>query len=91
MPAKTLRRTSPPRLNVSLNSFFCLGHFFGGNHLPCPQNGGLAPVMMQQTLSTANNDLADLTTQNPQGIVIPRDGKVCQPNPWPFPVAGQGQ
>ncbi|MEV6611071.1 DUF3152 domain-containing protein [Kutzneria sp. NPDC051319] len=68
-----------------------VGHFFGGNHLPCADNGGLAPVMMQQTLSTANNDLADLTTQNPQGIVVPRDGKVCQPNPWPFPVAGQGQ
>ena len=68
-----------------------VGHFFGNNHLPCPQNGGLAPVMMQQTFSTSNNDLADLTVQNPQGIVIPHDGKVCQPNPWPFPVAGQGQ
>jgi hypothetical protein len=68
-----------------------VGHFFGGNHLPCPANGGLAPVMMQQTLSTSNDDLADLTTQNPQGIVVPHDGKVCQPNPWPFPVAGQGQ
>lgn len=68
-----------------------VGHFFGGQHLPCAENGGLAPVMMQQTLSTANNDLADLTTQNPQGIVVPRDGKVCQANPWPFPLAGQGQ
>jgi Protein of unknown function (DUF3152) len=68
-----------------------VGHFFGGNHQPCTQNGGLAPVMMQQTLSTANNDLADLTTQIPQGIVIPRDGKVCQANPWPFPLANQGR
>ena len=69
-----------------------VGHFFGGNHLPCAENGGLAPVMMQQTLSTSNDDLAALTTQTPQGgIVIPHDGKVCQPNPWPFPVAGQGQ
>jgi len=68
-----------------------VGHFFGGNHQPCADNGGLAPVMMQQTLSTADNDLAELTTQTPQGIVIPHDDKVCQPNPWPFPVAGQGQ
>lgn len=67
-----------------------VGHFFG-DHQPCADNGGLAPVMMQQTLSTADNDLAELTTQNPQGAVIPHDDKVCQPNPWPFPVAGQGR
>ncbi|AHH95414.1 DUF3152 domain-containing protein [Kutzneria viridogrisea] len=68
-----------------------VGHFFGNGHVACGQNGALAPVMMQQTLSTSDNDLAELTTQNPQGLVIPHDGKVCQPNPWPFPLADQGR
>ena len=41
-----------------------------------------APVMMQQSWSTANDDL---TVLNPQ--LIPADGKVCLPNPYPFPDA----
>jgi len=37
---------------------------------------------MQQSWSTANDDL---TVLNPQ--LIPADGKVCLPNPYPFPDA----
>jgi len=65
-----------------------VGHALGYLHQPCPVNGGLAPVMMQQSWSTANNDLAPL---NPQ--LIPLDGKICHFNPYPYPLgsaAGTG-
>jgi hypothetical protein len=62
-----------------------VGHFFGENHRPCPVDGGPAPVMMQQTFSTSNNEIADITAAAPQGVTIPRDGKVCTPNAWPYP------
>ena len=42
----------------------------------------VAPVMMQQSWSTADDDL---TLLNPQ--LIPADGKVCVANPYPFPDA----
>ena len=63
-----------------------VGHVFGNGHVPCGQQGGPAPVMMQQTFSTANNDLAALNEKVPQGTHIPTDGFVCKPNAWPFPV-----
>jgi hypothetical protein len=59
-----------------------VGHALGFVHRPCPTNGGPAPVMMQQSWSTADNDLAPL---NPQ--LIPMDGKVCKFNPYPFPAS----
>ncbi|WP_345418917.1 DUF3152 domain-containing protein [Actinomycetospora chlora] len=62
-----------------------VGHVFDNGHVPCPQNGALAPVMMQQSFGTANDYLAQLTEENPQGTEIPRDGKTCQPNAWPYP------
>ncbi|GLZ49973.1 hypothetical protein Acsp06_61580 [Actinomycetospora sp. NBRC 106375] len=62
-----------------------VGHVFDNRHVPCPQNGALAPVMMQQSFGTANDYLAQLTEENPQGTQIPRDGKTCQPNAWPYP------
>lgn len=59
-----------------------VGHAIGfREHPPCASDGGLAPIMMQQTLSTANDEVAAL---NPQGAV-PADGAVCRFNPWPFP------
>ncbi len=58
-----------------------VGHALGYMHQPCATNGGLAPVMMQQSWSTANNDLAPL---NPE--LIPMDGKVCKFNPYPYPL-----
>lgn len=59
-----------------------VGHAIGyQQHQPCETDDGLAPVMMQQTFGTANNEIAKL---DPQGVV-PMDGKVCRFNPWPFP------
>ena len=43
-------------------------------------NGGPAPIMMQQSWSTSDNDLAQLDPQT-----VPADGNVCVANPYPFP------
>ncbi|MGZ4557334.1 MAG: DUF3152 domain-containing protein [Mycobacteriaceae bacterium] len=59
-----------------------VGHGIGfTQHQPCGSNGGLAPVMMQQTLSTVNNDIAALDP----GGVVPANGLTCRFNAWPFP------
>jgi len=59
-----------------------VGHAIGYHeHQPCESDGGLAPVMMQQTFGTRNDDIAAL---DPQGVV-PKDGKTCRFNPWPYP------
>ncbi|WP_245547329.1 DUF3152 domain-containing protein [Nocardia brevicatena] len=59
-----------------------VGHAIGYHqHQPCENDGGLAPVMMQQTFGTANNEIAAL---DPHGVV-PMDGKRCRFNPWPYP------
>jgi hypothetical protein len=58
-----------------------VGHGLGFSHLPCLENGALAPIMMQQTWGVANDYLAALGTDN-----MPADGKVCQVNPWPYPI-----
>jgi len=58
-----------------------VGHALGFHHKPCGENGGLAPVMMQQSWSTSDDDLAKL---NPGGPVT-ADGKVCRANPFPYP------
>lgn len=58
-----------------------VGHAINFGHEPCAEDGDLAPVMMQQTFSTANDDIARIV---PQGVVEP-DGAECRSNPWPFP------
>ncbi len=59
-----------------------VGHAIGYHeHQPCESDGGLAPVMMQQTFGTRNNEIATL---DPDGTV-PMDGKKCRFNPWPYP------
>ncbi|APA96203.1 hypothetical protein NS506_02136 [Nocardia seriolae] len=59
-----------------------VGHAIGYHeHQPCETDGGLAPVMMQQTFGIKNNDIAKL---DPEGVV-PMDGKSCRFNPWPYP------
>ncbi|MEU8898372.1 DUF3152 domain-containing protein [Nocardia sp. NPDC048505] len=59
-----------------------VGHAIGYHqHQPCETDGGLAPIMMQQTFGTKNNDIAAL---DPFGVV-PMDGKRCRFNPWPYP------
>lgn len=55
-----------------------VGHALGYNHEGCSTNGGLAPVMMQQSWSTADNDVARLNRGGP----IPADGKICRANPF---------
>ncbi|MEU6132622.1 DUF3152 domain-containing protein [Saccharopolyspora sp. NPDC047091] len=67
-----------------------VGHVFGNGHVPCGKQGGLAPVMMQQTFSTSNNELHELNKAVPQGTEIPADGFVCKYNAWPFPVGDSG-
>ncbi|MEO6879771.1 MAG: DUF3152 domain-containing protein [Mycobacteriaceae bacterium] len=59
-----------------------VGHAIGFRmHQPCASAGGLAPIMMQQTFSTSNDDIASLEP----GGVVPRNGLSCHYNPWPFP------
>ncbi len=61
-----------------------VGHGIGyQEHQPCETEGGLAPVMMQQTFGTSNDDIARL---DPEGVV-PMDGMTCRFNPWPYPRA----
>lgn len=55
-----------------------VGHALGFNHEACPSHGALAPIMMQQSWSTADDDIAVL---NPGGSV-PADGKICRANPF---------
>ncbi|OBB64784.1 hypothetical protein A5781_21995 [Mycobacterium sp. 852002-30065_SCH5024008] len=60
-----------------------VGHAIGYvRHEPCEQQGALAPVMMQQTFSTSNNDAAQFDPD-----FVKADGKTCRFNPWPFPIA----
>jgi hypothetical protein len=58
-----------------------VGHGLGFSHTACDRNGALAPVMMQQTWGLGNDFLTLLGTDRVQ-----TDGKVCQPNAWPFPT-----
>ncbi len=60
-----------------------VGHAIGYRlHEPCGEDGALAPVMMQQTFSTNNDDDARFDPQSVQA-----DGKTCRFNPWPYPIA----
>lgn len=60
-----------------------VGHAIGyTRHEPCDKQGGLAPVMMQQTFSTSDDDDAKF---DPDWVKA--DGKTCQFNPWPYPIA----
>ncbi|OBH35721.1 hypothetical protein A5692_11425 [Mycobacterium sp. E342] len=60
-----------------------VGHAIGYvRHEPCEQQGALAPVMMQQTFSTSNDDAAQFDPD-----FVKADGKTCRFNPWPFPIA----
>lgn len=62
-----------------------VGHALGNRHQPCPASGAPAPIMMQQSWSTSDDDLAMLDPQT-----IPPDGHVCLPNPYPFPDNAAG-
>ncbi|WP_019853266.1 DUF3152 domain-containing protein [Actinopolyspora mortivallis] len=68
-----------------------VGHFFGNGHVGCPEQGQLAPVMMQQTFSLSNDVLHRLNERVSQGTEIPENGFVCKPNAWPFPLGEAGK
>lgn len=61
-----------------------VGHALGGKHVGCPENGAVAPVMMQQTFGVSNDFVAQLNNL-PGGDrgKVPADGKVCKPGSWP--------
>lgn len=61
-----------------------VGHGIGyADHDPCGGQGKLAPIMMQQTLSLSNSELAMIDPNE----VYKDDGLVCVSNPWPYPHA----
>lgn len=60
-----------------------VGHGIGyARHQPCPSDGALAPVMMQQTLSLSNRDLARLDGEDGS---YPDEQSTCRMNAWPHP------
>jgi Protein of unknown function (DUF3152) len=60
-----------------------IGHAIGyQRHEPCNENGGLAPVMMEQTFGLDNNAAAMYDPHT-----IKPDAKTCRFNPWPYPIA----
>ena len=59
-----------------------VGHAIGRpDHEPCPEDGALAPIMMQQTFGVSNGDIFRL---DPEGVV-PDNDDTCRYNAWPFP------
>ena len=59
-----------------------VGHAVGyPQHEPCPADGVLAPVMMQQTFGVTNGEIFRL---DPEGVV-PDNQDTCRYNAWPFP------
>ncbi len=64
-----------------------IGHAFGRDHVGCAKNGGLAPVMMQQTFGVSNDYVAKLNDQAGYTDPVRADGKTCTYNPWPNPQA----
>ena len=59
-----------------------VGHGIGfAAHQPCPKDGQLAPIMMQQTLSLNNAQLREMSPDDN----YPDNPDTCRPNPWPYP------
>ncbi|WP_040767731.1 DUF3152 domain-containing protein [Tsukamurella sp. 1534] len=59
-----------------------VGHAIGyPQHVPCPSNGGLAPIMMQQTFGVNNRDIFNLDKSD--GF---DNDLTCRPNAWVAPV-----
>lgn len=59
-----------------------VGHAIGyAQHQACQSDGGLAPVMMQQTFGTDDDEIAEMTP----GGAVTDDGRECHANAWPYP------
>ncbi|MBB5910194.1 DUF3152 domain-containing protein [Actinoalloteichus hymeniacidonis] len=63
-----------------------VGHHLGLRHVACGTDGELARVMMDQTVSLADDDLSLLGEAGDIDGDVPAEGAVCRPNAWPFPV-----
>lgn len=64
-----------------------VGHAFNNGHVGCATEGGLAPVMMQQTFGVANDIVAQLNKAAGNRDPVVADGKTCRYNAWPNPQA----
>ncbi|BDH58631.1 DUF3152 domain-containing protein [Tsukamurella sp. PLM1] len=59
-----------------------VGHAIGyPQHVPCPANGALAPIMMQQSFGVKNRDIFNLDKSD--GF---DNDLACRPNAWVAPV-----
>ena len=68
-----------------------VGHVFGNPHVGCGTEGGLAPVMMQQTFGVSDDYVWQLNQADPSNkTAVAKDGKVCRPNAWPNPQGTPG-
>ncbi|MBB5891602.1 DUF3152 domain-containing protein [Kutzneria kofuensis] len=68
-----------------------VGHVFGNPHVGCGTEGGLAPVMMQQTFGVSDDYVWQLNQADPSNrTAVAKDGKVCRPNAWPNPQGAPG-
>jgi hypothetical protein len=68
-----------------------VGHVFGNPHVGCGTDGGLAPVMMQQTFGVSDDYVWQLNQVDPSNrTAVQKDGKVCRPNAWPNPQGAPG-
>ncbi|MDR7328718.1 hypothetical protein CGUA_03495 [Corynebacterium guangdongense] len=62
-----------------------VGHALGyQDHVACGENGALAPIMMQQTLSLNNGEL----NSHAPTEIYPDNDATCRYNAWPYPVPG---
>lgn len=60
-----------------------VGHGIGyAAHQACHENGALAPVMMQQTISLNNGELNKINTDGSYD----QEDISCLANPWPYPT-----
>jgi len=67
-----------------------VGHVFGNHHVGCATDGGLAPVMMEQSFGVSDDYVYDVNNPEPANRgAVQRDGKVCRVNAWPYPQGGQ--